>query len=132
MRKVASAITASYLLLNTFATKALADVAVNVPPPSAGVNPSANVGKVISNALTIAYAIGALIVLVYLIMGAFNWITSGGDKEKVKNARGTIVHALIGLAILALAALVLTVVSNILGFANPLNFTIPSLGTGAS
>lgn len=38
-----------------------------------------------------------------LIIGAFEWITSGGDKEAVGKARNRIINALIGLAVLAVA-----------------------------
>ena len=44
---------------------------------------------------------GSLIVLIFLIWGAIEWLTSEGDPEKVKNARNKIVHSLFGLGILA-------------------------------
>ena len=44
---------------------------------------------------------GSLIVLLFLIWGAIEWLTSEGDPEKVKNARNKIVHSLFGLGILA-------------------------------
>jgi len=44
---------------------------------------------------------GSLIVLIFLIWGAIDWLTSEGDPEKVKNARNKIVHSLFGLGILA-------------------------------
>lgn len=61
------------------------------------------IGDFITNALTLSFALAILIVLVMLIWGAFEWITSGGDKEAVGKARGRIVNALIGLAVLAVA-----------------------------
>jgi len=44
---------------------------------------------------------GSLIVLIFLIWGAIDWLTSEGDPEKLKNARNKIVHSLFGLGILA-------------------------------
>lgn len=61
------------------------------------------VGNAISNFLSLAFAVAVLIVLVMLIIGAYEWITSGGDKEAVGKARNRIINALIGLAVLAVA-----------------------------
>jgi hypothetical protein len=78
-----------------------------------GVNPTRPVGTVLTNALTIIFILGALVVLFMLVIGAVQWITSGGDKEAVGKARSRITHALIGFAILALAAFLVTVVGQI-------------------
>lgn len=94
----------------------------------AGVDPSTrSVGDVISNALLIVFIAAGLAVLIYLIIGAFKWITSGGDKDAIGKARGTIVNALIGLAILALAFFVTVLFGQILNI-DILNFgAIPTL-----
>lgn len=57
----------------------------------------------IQKALVLVFTVGAFIVLLMLIVGAYEWITSGGDKEAVGKARNRIINALIGLIILALA-----------------------------
>lgn len=82
-------------------------------------NPNASIGNIISNFILIMYVAG-LAVLVFLLWGAFDWITSGGDKEKISSARRKIVNALIGLALLALSAFIVTLFGQIVGF-NPLN-----------
>jgi hypothetical protein len=92
-----------------------------------GVDPAQrSLGDVISNALTIVFIAAALAVLIYLIIGAFKWITSGGDKDAIGKARGTIVNALIGLAILALAFFITVLFGQILNI-NILD--MPSLPT---
>ena len=60
-------------------------------------------GKFVSSFLQLAFIIAIFVVLVMLIWGAFEWITSGGDKEAVGHARNRIINALIGLAVLAVA-----------------------------
>lgn len=91
-------------------------------------NPNANVGVITSNAIKILFIFGGLAVLVFLIWGAFDWITSGGDKEKVASARRKIVNALIGFALLALAGFIVSLFGQIVGF-NPLNTpALPKLG----
>jgi hypothetical protein len=92
-----------------------AQVPVNITPPSEGVNPYTPLGTFISNALRIVFILATLAVLVMLVIGAFNWITSGGDKDAVGKARNRIIAALVGLAVLALAFFLTNVVGNLLG-----------------
>ncbi len=95
-------------------------------------DPTNTLSTVLTNAITIIFVLGAIAVVFFVIWGAFNWIISGGDKEKVASARKTITNALIGLALLALAFLIISVVGTIVGF-NPLkNMTIPALGNAAN
>lgn len=108
-------------------------VGVQVGAPSIGINPSTGIGTLLTNALTIIFIAAALAVLFFLVIGAFRWITSGGDKEAVGSARKTIVAALVGLAILALAAVIIVVVGQILNIDLFRIVRIPSLdscGTG--
>jgi hypothetical protein len=61
--------------------------------------------------LIIALIAGAAAVIL-VVVGAIRLITSGGDAQSVKNARGTIINALVGLAIIVLAA---SIISFVLG-----------------
>ena len=71
-----------------------------VKPPDTGYP---NLESFITNFINLTFAIAVLAVLVMLIWGAFEWIVSGGDKDAVSKARGRIINALIGLAVLAVA-----------------------------
>lgn len=88
------------------------------------IQPPANVGfrslsDFIEKALLLVFTVGAFIVLLMLIIGAYEWMTSGGDKEAVGKARNRIINALIGLVVLAVAfALV-----RIIGIFTGLNLT---------
>ena len=130
MKKAAAIITASagYLLSlgSAFAQTQIRNSKVTFN--GAGVDPNTrSVGDVISNALLIVFIAAGLAVLIFLIIGAFRWITSGGDKDAIGKARGTIVNALIGLAILALAFFVTVLFGQILNI-DILNFgAIPTL-----
>ena len=57
-------------------------------------------GRLIPALLSLALVIGAIIFLFYFLLGAINWITSGGDKMKVEQARNRITTALVGVIIL--------------------------------
>ena len=50
--------------------------------------------------------------VIMVIFGGFRYITSGGDSGKVTSAKNTIVYALVGLAIVALAQVLVLFVLN--------------------
>lgn len=138
MKKIASVLTAagvSFLTL-TNTTLVLAQTAVPTgvvdqinlkPPGNQGINPSTSLNTILGNIITIVFIVAAVLVLFFLIFGAFEWILSGGDKEKIAHARGRIINALIGLVILALAFLILQVVGNLIHI-NIQDLNIPALG----
>lgn len=86
-----------------------------------------SLSNAISNIITIVLAIGVIMVLVMIIWGAFEWITSGGDKEAVGKARGKIINALIGLVVLAVAFAIARLGGQIAGF-DIFNISIPTPG----
>ncbi len=127
MRKFGVFLSISSFFLSASSVLAAAQIPVQIGQPALGINPAVGVGTVLTNALTIIFVAAALAVLFYLILGAFSWITSGGDKEKVGGARKTIINALVGLAILALAFLIVVVVGQILNIDILRIRVIPSL-----
>lgn len=58
------------------------------------------VSKVVVNLVNLAYIAGVVVFFFMLISGGIQWISSGGDKMAVSNARGRITHAFIGLVVL--------------------------------
>lgn len=48
----------------------------------------------------LAFVIGSIIFFFILVVGAIQWITSGGDKQALEAARGRITNAIIGIIIL--------------------------------
>lgn len=47
---------------------------------------------------------------VFIIVGGFRLITSGGNKDTVKSTRNTVIYAAVGLAVIILANLIINVV----------------------
>jgi hypothetical protein len=74
--------------------------------------------NVISRVITLALIIAALIALGFLIYGGIRWILSGGEKEKVEEARGTIIAALVGLVIVFAAYFIINIVFGLFGIGN--------------
>jgi len=51
-----------------------------------------------------------IICVVFIIFGGIRYATSGGDAEKVKKAKNTLLYAIIGLAVALLAGLIVGIV----------------------
>lgn len=122
MKKVTAILSSlSYLLLPSIAFAAVGDL--KVTPPTQGYS---NLGAFVTNMLTLAFGLAVLVVLVMLVWGAFEWITSGGDKDAVSKARNRIINALIGLAVLAVAYALTRVAGQFLGFDITRDIPIPT------
>ncbi len=67
------------------------------------------VAKKIVNIFSVIVGIVAVIFVIY---GGFRYITSGGDSGSVGNAKNTLIYALVGLVIVALAQLIVHYVLN--------------------
>ncbi len=61
------------------------------------------VNDLIAQIVNILSVIVAMVAVVMIIVGGFKYISSGGDSTKVTGAKNTILYAIIGLIIVALA-----------------------------
>ncbi|MEK7064064.1 MAG: hypothetical protein AAB973_00440 [Patescibacteria group bacterium] len=67
-----------------------------------------------------AAIIGAgILLLVYLVYGGVEWLTSGGDKAKLESARAKLTNALIGVAIIAASFAIWKIVLTFFGIDAP-------------
>jgi len=69
--------------------------------------------------------IGALATLFALVNGALEWITAGGQKDKVSHGRQKMTEALVGMVVLAGTFAIINFVSSLFGL-NLLQFTLPT------
>jgi hypothetical protein len=60
-------------------------------------------------------AIVGVVAVIMIIFGGFKYITSGGDSNNVSGAKNTIIYAIIGLVIVALAQFIVHFVINTAG-----------------
>lgn len=104
-----------------------ADIIIDVPKDAGGKKIGySELGTFINNVITLAFILAIIVVLIMLIWGAFEWITSGGDKEAVGKARNRIINALIGLAVLGVAFALANVAGQFLGFDITQTIKIPT------
>lgn len=115
----------------------LAQITNPVLPPTIGGGDSPTrdmgtvaTGKIISAVIGGMFIIAFFVAFIYLLTGAFYWITSGGDKASLESARNKIIHAIVGLIIVGAAWSVMVIVAQFLGLdftALPIP-TIPTVG----
>ena len=94
-----------------------------------------SIGRLISSIFNVAIIVAAIFVFFMLILGGYGWLTAGGDKAKVEEARTRITNALIGLAIVASAWALITIITQFFGV-DITNLRLPSatgsnVGSGA-
>lgn len=65
---------------------------------------------VFGNLLYISSALIVLALFIMIVIGAFNYLTSFGNPEKVKKAQGTLKMAILGLVIFASSYLILKII----------------------
>jgi len=73
---------------------------------------STSVSHLIKVAVNILSAVVGIIAVIMIIVAGLRYVTSGGKEEGVKGAKNTILYAVIGLVIVALAQLIVHFVLN--------------------
>lgn len=69
----------------------------------------------IPNLLTLGLIIGVLFFLFVFLIGGIQWITSGGDKNALEEAKRKITNAFVGLVILFSVFAILRLIENFFG-----------------
>lgn len=64
---------------------------------------SAKINQTAKNVVNVLSAIVGMVSVVMLIIGGFKYATSGGDSAKVASAKDTILYAIVGILVVALA-----------------------------
>lgn len=88
----------------------------NLQPPAGVPNLGLSTGQnLLQAALTIVFTIGIVMAIAFIIYAGVQWGMSGGDKQKLQQARGRITFAIIGLVVILASFLIVRVVFTLLG-----------------
>lgn len=71
--------------------------------------------EIINRFIAYAILIAGLLCVVFIFFGGVNFILSGGDEGKIKQAVGTIRYSIIGLIITVLAVFIVSIVGKAMG-----------------
>jgi len=74
-----------------------------------------NLELFISNIIGVLTLLAGIFFIIYFILGAFKWVTAGGDSGKVGKARDEMVQGVLGLIIIVMAYGIIGIVGSILG-----------------
>lgn len=69
-----------------------------------------------SNFVALIFSVAGIVLILMILWGAFDWMISEGDKEKVAAARNKIINAVIGIILFALAFAIIQVLGQFTGF----------------
>jgi len=126
MKKIVSLFSSAVATL-TLATPVFAQANIGISQPEQV--RITDLGRLISTGISVAIILAGILVFVFLVWGGLEWIMSGGDKGKVEAARGRIVNALIGLAIIAASWALIRIITYFFGveagIGGPLNIPRP-------
>lgn len=85
------------------------------PPPGmnigGGGDPIDGLGTLIGWGINMFIIVAGMFLLLYLLWGAFDWIGSSGEKEKVTKAQHKITNALIGMVLIFVVLVVFNVLA---------------------
>ncbi len=80
--------------------------------PQSGITSGQNL---LQAALGIAFLIGIVLAIAFVIYSGIQWAISGGDKQKLQQARSRITFSIIGLIVVLASFLIVNVVFALLG-----------------
>ena len=80
---------------------------------------------VFQNIISLLAPAAAIAFLIMMIVGGFQFLTSGGDPKAVAGARTTLTYAIIGIILVVVSWLILLVIKNITGV-DTTTVTIPA------
>lgn len=96
-------------------------------------DPQQALGIVIAKGISAVILLASMFMLFYLLWGAFDWVVSSGEKERITKAQQKITNAIIGLLLMIVVISLFGVITgNILGIVKLQDggwvFTLPSIG----
>ncbi len=91
-------------------------------PCPAGLN---EVESMFGNIISVIVSLGFIAMLVLLLMAGLKYLTSGGEPKALQSAHHTLVWALVGIGFIAIAWIILLLISNYTG----LNLTVFNIKT---
>lgn len=80
-----------------------------------------NMEQFLSTLIGFMTVLGSILFVIYFVLGAFEWITSAGDKGKLEKARNRMLYGVLGMILIVASYSLLGLLSGIIGldFLNP-------------
>lgn len=101
----------NFLAIDTSGVIGVISPPVNDPIYTGDVN--TGFAKIVETGIHFFYFAAGLVTLLYLLWGAYDWISSGGEKEKLQKAQNKIQSAAIGLVLTVVVLVVIATLEQI-------------------
>ena len=75
-------------------------------------NGNTNINNIIKTIINVFSWVVGVVAVIMIIVGGFRYVTAGGDSNNVSSAKNTIIYAIIGLVIVAMAQFIVQFVLN--------------------
>ena len=80
--------------------------------PSGGIGIVGNVMQLLTNIL---FMLAVVLTLIFIIYSGIQWTMSGGDKQKIQQARARLIFSIIGLIVVTASFLIVNIITTIMG-----------------
>jgi fumarate reductase subunit D len=115
MKKILLFIVVIFLLTPTFV---LADPAVNAPPGTIDDLTADDVVRFLKNLANWLGGVVFIIAILVMLVGAFVYMTSGGDEKKLATAKSIITYDIVAIVIVAISYGIVSIITTLIkGFA---------------
>lgn len=83
--------------------------------PTGGLGIGSSGTNLIQVAINLLFVFGIILAVVFILISGIQMIISGGEKQKVQNARNRLIYSIVGLVIIFLAFLIRNIIVTLLG-----------------
>ena len=73
---------------------------------------TADISTLITNITTLALGLAGAVAVIFIIIGAYGYLTAFGNEEKATKAKTTITWAIVGLVVMILARVLVSAIMN--------------------
>ncbi len=80
-----------------------------------GLNSSTSLSDLIVRIIDILLTFGGVIAVVFVIIGGYQYVVSGGNEETAEKGKKTLINAIIGVIVIVLAYAIINVLVNLVG-----------------
>lgn len=74
------------------------------------------ISRFLSNLVALFYGLAGIVLIFMLLWGAWDWMTSEGDKEKLDSAKKKIINAIVGIILFSIAFALIQILGQFTGF----------------
>jgi cytochrome bd-type quinol oxidase subunit 2 len=106
------AVTSAQDIQNNLCTGATLNVSSGGDCATTTSNGTTGINNIIATVINVFSIVVGVVSVIMIIVGGFRYITSGGDSGNVSSAKNTIIYAIIGLVVVALAQFIVQFVLN--------------------